>query len=241
MHLKPIVIFCDGACSGNPGPGGWGAIVSLSSNEVYELGGAQSNTTNNQMELRATIESLRSICKFSGPVNLYTDSTYVIQGITKWIWGWKQKNWKTAEGNEVSNRELWEELFEVVSVRGKQNHVSWHYVRGHQGIAGNERVDEIAVAFSKNKNITLYQGSSEDYSFDLQQIPADTDLPVSSGKKSASKPYSYLSLVNGKVERHKTWAECEARVKGVSATKFKKAMSAEDEKAILKSWGKEDL
>lgn len=237
MNPKPILIFCDGACSGNPGPGGWGAIVCLASNEVYELGGGDSKTTNNQMELRATIESLRSISEIKGPVNLYTDSTYVIQGITKWIWGWKQKNWKTAEGNEVSNREFWEELFEIVSIRGKQNLVSWHYVRGHQGIPGNERVDEIAVAFSKNKNITLYRGSSEDYSFDLQQIPADTSLPVSSGKKSGSKPYSYLSLVNGKVERHKTWAECEMRVKGVPATKFKKAMSEEEEKAILKSWG----
>lgn len=240
MTQDSILIFCDGACSGNPGPGGWGSILVFPSGEVRELGGHESNTTNNQMELSATIEALKSISAKTGKVKIYTDSTYVIQGITQWIWAWKQKDWKTAEGKEVSNRNLWEKLFDCVSKRGKDNGISWHYVRGHQGIPGNERVDEIAVAFSLKKTIELFSGNLKDYSHDIFQLPEDTSLPSSSSKSSQgkkAKAYSYLSLVNGKVERHKTWAECEARVKGVPSTKFKKATSEEDEKSILRSWG----
>ncbi|MBF0492620.1 MAG: ribonuclease HI [Deltaproteobacteria bacterium] len=233
-----ILIFCDGACSGNPGPGGWGAIVCLPSEEVFELGGAASNTTNNQMELSASIAALKSIQDLDGPVKLCTDSTYVIQGITKWIYGWLQKDWKTAEGNEVSNRSLWKQLFQVASKRKGENKISWHYVRGHIGIAGNERADEIAVAFSQNKNISLYRGALKDYPLSILDLPEDTSLPNSSSyKKSKSKALCYLSLVGGKVERHNTWPECEARVKGVSSAKFKKAMSEEEEKEILKNWG----
>jgi len=237
-HQESILIFCDGACSGNPGPGGWGAIVCLASGEVSELGGAQAHTTNNQMELSAAIEALQSIALHSGSVKLYTDSTYVIQGITKWIWAWKQRAWKTLEGNEVSNREYWEKLSALISQRGKENTVEWHYVRGHVGTPGNERVDAIAVAFCQHKKIELYRGTLKNYPFNLLQIPEDTSLPASSfQKKSKTKAYSYLSLVGNQVLRHSTWAECEARVKGVSSAKFKKAMSEEEEKLILQNWG----
>lgn len=236
--IQNILIFSDGACSGNPGPGGWGAILCLPSGEVRELGGSQARTTNNQMEMAAAIEALRTVAALPGKIEFYTDSTYVIQGITKWIWGWKQRGWKTAEGNEVSNRGLWESLFELVSARGKQNGITWHYVRGHVGTAGNERADEIAVAFAQSKAIPLYSGRFADYPHDLLKLPADTSLPSSSSSgKSKGKAHSYLSLVHGKAQRHASWAECEARVKGVPAAKFKKAMSEAEEKAILSSWG----
>ncbi len=240
-NKNSILIFCDGACSGNPGPGGWGSIVCLSSQasqELWELGGYQAKTTNNQMELTAAIEALRSIASIDGAVKLCTDSTYVIQGITQWVWGWLRKNWKTAEGNEVSNRPLWEKLFELSSQRKNENQISWHYVRGHIGIAGNERADEIAVSFSQQKPVSLFRGNLKDYPLDILNIPEDTNLPTSSShKKTKTKALAYLSLIAGKLERHNTWPECEARVKGVSSAKFKKVMSEEEEKQILKSWG----
>src|SRR5436309_2239971 len=121
--LESILIFCDGACSGNPGPGGWGAIVALPSGTVLELGGFQSATTNNQMELKATIEALSSIAGVSGSVVVYTDSSYVIQGITKWIWNWKRHGWVTSTGGAVANQDLWEALLSLTSRRGKQDAV----------------------------------------------------------------------------------------------------------------------
>jgi ribonuclease HI len=143
------------------------------------------------------------------------------------------------EGKDVLNRELWEHLWDLV--QGREDAVEWHYVRGHQGIPGNERVDEIANAYALEDDPGLYEGPLSDYPVHIFDIPADTSLPVAgssskSGGKNA-KPYSYLSVVDGIAERHATWAECEQRVKGRSGARFKKSLSAEDEAAILKEWG----
>ena len=108
LNENSIIIFCDGACSGNPGPGGWGAIVALPTGEVRELGGASPLTTNNKMELTAAIEALRFVEALPLPATLCTDSTYVIKGVTQWITRWKIRGWKTATGEPVANRELWE-------------------------------------------------------------------------------------------------------------------------------------
>jgi ribonuclease HI len=237
MAFDRIIIFTDGACSGNPGPGGWGAVLAFTDGKIYEMGGADRETTNNRMELMATIRSLEYIEQYTDstdPISLYTDSVYVIRGITEWIWGWRKRGWKNAEGNDVANRELWERLAKAVA--GKK--IEWGYVRGHVGIPGNERVDEIAVAYTKGERPKLYSGKLLSYDVAIHDIPDDTSLPKP--RKDATKKtkaFSYLSLVNGVVSRHTTWPECERAVKGRSGAKFKKALSADDEKKILASWG----
>jgi len=237
-HFKDtIVIFCDGACSGNPGPGGWAAIVATQDGNVRELGGKEAATTNNRMELMASIEALSLIRSHGGKVILCTDSVYVIRGITQWIFGWRKKGWRTADGKDVANQDLWEELASLVAKRGKIDSIDWKYVRGHVGIAGNERCDEIAVSFSKGQDIRLYRGPLLQYGIPIYDIPEDTEIPEMK-ERTASKPkaHSYLSVLNGVPMRHQTWAECERRVKGQSGAKFKKAMSSEEEEAILRDW-----
>ncbi len=237
--FSSILIFTDGACTGNPGPGGWAAINVYPDGLVQELGGHNPETTNNRMELAGTIRGLAAIeAPPASGVVLYTDSTYVIRGITQWIWGWRSRGWKNAEGKEVSNRDLWEELSRQVG-RLKPAVIDWKYVRGHTGVPGNERCDEIAVAFANGKKIKLYSGSLLQYGVAIHDLPEDGELPPLKSYDKKEKPvaHSYLSVIGGIVYRHKTWPECERRVKGQSAAKFKKAMSALDEKAILKSWG----
>jgi ribonuclease HI len=232
-----ILIFTDGACSGNPGPGGWAAVVAFPGGEIKELGGGKDQTTNNEMELLAVLKALQEIRSRPEAVTVYSDSTYVIRGITQWIWGWRKKGWKNAEGEDVSHRALWEELARVVSARKAEAQIQWKYSRGHRGTPGNERCDEIAVAFSQKKWISLYRGSLLQYPIAIYDLPADEPLPEMKPKQEKKPAYCYLSLLGGVVERHADWASCERRVKGQSGAKFKKAMSPEDEKEILKSWG----
>ncbi len=131
-------MYTDGACSGNPGPGGWGAIL-ISGAHRKELNGGQRTTTNNQMELMAAIEGLNAL-KRPSIVDLHTDSTYVRDGITKWIHGWKRNGWKTAAKKSVKNAELWQALDEAT----KRHEIRWHWVKGHAGHPENERADELA-------------------------------------------------------------------------------------------------
>lgn len=133
-----IVIHTDGACSGNPGPGGWGAILHWKGHEK-ELSGAESETTNNRMELMAAIAALEAL-KRRSTVRLVTDSTYVRDGVTKWIHGWKRNGWKTAAKKPVKNEDLWKRLDAIAS-----NHdVTWEWVKGHAGHPENERADQLA-------------------------------------------------------------------------------------------------
>lgn len=136
--LSFVELFTDGACSGNPGPGGWGALLRCKGVEK-ELSGAEPDTTNNRMELMAAIEGLKSL-KRACAVDLYTDSKYVLQGLTEWLPGWKARGWKTAGKKPVKNQDLWMALDEQVA----RHHVTWHWVKGHAGHAENERVDELA-------------------------------------------------------------------------------------------------
>lgn len=233
------IVFTDGGAKGNPGPGGWGAIVVSPDGSVTELGGGSPHTTNNKMELSGAIAALEAVTDVPGPVAIYTDSTYVIQGITQWVWGWRKRNWKTAQGGDVLNRDLWERLFTLASARGSRN-LEWCWLRGHDGTPGNERVDEIATAFALQQPVTLYHGPLAGYPLDILQVPDDTAVPErspSSGSRSKTAAHSYLSVVNGVPMRHATWAECERRVKGVSGARYKKATSADDEAAILREWG----
>ena len=239
MNLgQTIVVYCDGACSGNPGPGGWGSIVATPDGHVRELGGGNRKTTNNQMELQAATEALRYLGSTPGEVVLYTDSVYVINGITKWIWGWMRRDWKTAEGKDVLNKEYWQALSSAVGHRKKAGPIQWKYVRGHTGNPGNERCDQIAVAFSKGLGTRLYDGSLLQYDVAVYDFPPDQPIPDRTGQKTEKvAAFSYVSLLGGTPMRHSTWAECERRVKGQPGAKFKKATSSSDEAAILKSWG----
>lgn len=139
-QLKKIDIYTDGACSGNPGPGGWGAILRYGSSEK-ELSGAEADTTNNRMEMMAAIAALESL-KHPCEVDLTTDSNYVKKGITEWLKGWKARGWKTADKKPVKNVDLWERL----EAAAEPHTMHWHWVKGHAGHAMNERADELARA-----------------------------------------------------------------------------------------------
>ena len=138
MAENTIVIHTDGACSGNPGPGGWGAILHWKGHEK-ELSGAEAETTNNRMELMAAIAALEAL-KRRSKVRLVTDSTYVRDGVTKWIHGWKRNGWKTAAKKPVKNDDLWKRLDAIAS----KHDVSWEWVKGHAGHPENERADQLA-------------------------------------------------------------------------------------------------
>ncbi|MEO0537580.1 MAG: ribonuclease HI [Cyanobacteria bacterium P01_A01_bin.123] len=154
-------IYTDGACSGNPGPGGWGTVFYFDDGTVHELGGYESQTTNNRMELQAAIAGLELFAQIhpESPTTLYTDSEYVKNGITKWIKGWKRKQWKTSTGKAVLNRDLWQQLddlnCQIQAQLGKP--LIWQYVRGHAGVVGNERCDQIARSFTANRSAKLKQ------------------------------------------------------------------------------------
>ena len=233
-----ILVYTDGACSGNPGKGGYGSIVSFPNGQIQELGGGRSSTTNNRMELMGVIKALEYIGEEEGDIWILTDSTYVIRGITQWIWGWKKKGWKTASGSEVTNKDLWQVLDRFVFQRKEFGKIEWKYVRGHAGVPGNERCDEIAVGFTKKKSVHLFSGQLLQYSVAIHDMPEDMSVPPmkSMGEKKKAA-HSYLSLVNGQLERHQTWKECEAKVKGRPGAKFKKSTSAADELTIVQGWG----
>ncbi len=236
--MARIVVFTDGAAKGNPGPGGWGAVIATPDGHVTELGGGSRHTTNNQMELTAVIEALRHLRATPGAIAVHTDSAYVIRGITEWIHGWRRRGWMTEDGQPVLNRPLWERLATQVAER-ERGEITWHYVRGHAAVPGNERADAIAVTCAAGRRPDLYDGPLLGYPVAIHDIPDDTALPARGADARPAKqpPYSYLSLVDGKPMRHPTWADCERRVKGVSGARFKKAMSAADEAAILAAWG----
>ena len=138
--MSVVEIYTDGACRGNPGPGGWGAVLSAGEH-VKELSGAEPLTTNNRMELTAVIRALEAL-KRPSQLRIFTDSEYVRRGITEWVRSWKARGWKTADRKPVKNQDLWERLDALAA--GHQ--IEWRWVRGHSGIPGNERVDQLANA-----------------------------------------------------------------------------------------------
>ena len=139
-ELQSVEIFTDGACRGNPGPGGWAALLRMGQKE-RELSGGEPLTTNNRMELQAAIEALNAL-KRPCRVDLHTDSNYVRDGITKWIYGWQRNGWRTADKKPVKNAELWQALLDAAA----PHHVKWHWVKGHSGHLENDRVDALACA-----------------------------------------------------------------------------------------------
>jgi ribonuclease HI len=251
-----ITIFTDGSSRGNPGPGGWGAVLVIGSenillaSQVIELGGYESDTTNNRMEIMAAIEGLRKASELFGnlpkgsedpksavAVTVFTDSAYVINGITKWVKDWQAKGWMTLQKKPVVNRDLWEKLLAAAAAKEISGKISWKQVGGHVGTVGNERCDEIATMFADKNDPQLFSGPFSDYKIkNILDISVDHDAAAKKSaakERSNAKAYSYVSSVGGIVQTHATWAECGARVKGKNGTRFKKAISPSDEKAII--------
>jgi len=236
-----IFIYCDGACSGNPGPGGWAAVIILPEGRVRELGGGERPTTNNRMEMSAAIAALNAVADRPEKVKLYTDSGLLINGMKGWLYGWKRNGWLTAAGQPVVNRDLWECLDALAQAR--KGRLSWGHVKGHAGHEINERCDAIAVAFSKGPRPALHDGPAVGCGYSLLEPgPEHLHQPKPRGAAGPSKGKSkkggyYLSVVNGSVSRDATWDQCKARVHGMAGARFKKVSSPEEEQAALKLWG----
>ena len=223
--------YSDGGCLGNPGPGGWGVHIEYPDGRVVELGGAELQTTNNRMELRAAIEAARSVADWPR-ATIVADSQYVLRGIRSWVKGWKRNGWKTSTGAPVLNRDLWEELDAVATDR-----ISWEWAKGHSGVPGNERCDAIASWFAAS--VKPLAASRR-----MPRTLAPTSTPDRAPHVRSSRPaavggqgFSYISLVDGIPARHATWGECESRVKGVKAARFKKVRSASEANDVFASWG----
>lgn len=240
-----IIVFTDGSSRGNPGPGGYGVVTIYKDSTgvvlIDELGGREDVTTNNRMELKAVIEGIKNFEGYYAKLedytyHIYLDSSYVLNGLTKWVKGWKRNGWVTGTKEEVKNQDLWKELDALQT----QYNIKLVHIKGHAGITGNERCDEIATDFADNKKVDLYTGTATNYSIsllDILNIRATAEA-LSKKKKSSSsaKAYSYVSLVEGKIYTDSDWKTCEARVKGKSGVRFKKSLSAEDEKTIVKDF-----
>lgn len=229
--MQTIKIFTDGAAKGNPGPGGYGAVLLLG-DTVLEIGSGKELTTNNEMELRAVVEALKNVSQTEQTVELYTDSKYVVEGATGWTFGWMKNGWKTKTGGDVLHKELWQELIELL----KKVKVDWHKVPGHVGIIGNERADTIASDFGASKTVDLYSGPRAGYEYEIENVEYDKEAAAKRSqarKRQAQKAYSYISKVDGVIQTHQTWQECEARVKGKKGVKFKKSISAAEETQII--------
>ena len=166
--MRVVAAACDGACSGNPGPGGWGALLRFEDGSVHEMGGAERATTNNRMELTAALALLEALAHLPRhpSLTIRTDSRYLIDGLSKWLPGWKRKGWRTASGGAVLNRDLWEQLD-----RARLRDVPLTYVKGHSGDPDNDRCDAIAVAFSKGRLPELAAGEV------LGRVALEGDVP----------------------------------------------------------------
>lgn len=261
-----IIIYTDGSSLGNPGRGGWGAVImfpehndksKVESNKlkVIELGGAEKDTTNNRMEMTAAYEALHFVeskLKTNNYklITVFTDSAYLLNGITKWVYGWEKKDWKTSTGDEVLNQDLWKKLVSIV--RKIEFKIKWIKVKGHSGVHLNERADVICTSFSSgepvklHKNITLaefekYLPLPEGKGSKKLASPTKVGVRHGSDKKSSKPGYSYVSMVDGKIKIDKTWVECEKRVKGKSGAKYKKSINKEDENNIIALWSLDSL
>lgn len=193
-------IYTDGACSGNPGPGGWGTRIEFADGQVHELGGRHIATTNNRMEMQAAIEALDFLKEANvaeASITLHTDSQYLIKGITQWIKGWKRKGWKNSAGKPVLNKDLWKELDQLTQgLAADKLSIDWRYVKGHAGNPGNERCDEIARAYSHNSSIALRQYRASTKSAKSKSAPpelANADLDQSSSNIKSKKDVQVLS------------------------------------------------
>lgn len=227
-----IIIFTDGSALGNPGKAGWGAIIISNKKNILEMGGFEKKSTNNRMEMTAVIESIKRVNEEfpNSKIEIYIDSSYVINGITKWIHGWVLKGWIGVNKQPILNKDLWEELNKI-----NGSNIKWNLLPGHSGIFGNEKADEIATTFASENKPVLYKGTIDKYNKKI--LDFSTNGMVKNNKKNVIA-YSYLSMVNGVIEKHKTWKECESRVKGKKDVRFRKSIDKENENKIIDEWTK---
>jgi ribonuclease HI len=230
-------IYTDGASRGNPGPGGWAAII-IEANHVAEIAGRMDGATNNQMELTAVIEGLSFAKKqkIPGNIQLHADSMYVLNGLSSWLDGWVKKGWMTMAKKPVENRGLWEQLLELRDYFRKN--LELVKVVGHSGHEYNDRCDELAVAVALNKSPELFSGTLTQYKAYLAANPPKSMKKPE--KKSSKEAYSYVSLVDGNVHVDKTWAACEKRVKGKPA-KYQKVFSKDEETDLIQTYTLQSL
>ena len=239
--MQGPVVYTDGACLGNPGPGGWGVRILYADGKVRELGGRDAATTNNRMELQAAIAALQ-VMRTSPQVAIFTDSRYVIDGLTKWLRAWRRRGWITTTNTPVKNRDLWMTL-ERLSHPG----VRWQHVYGHSGDPNNERVDQIARACAAGTCPPLFCGQAGAPA-DPVVVPAATAFftPLVSetiarahGPALAPGPVRYASIVHGTVALDTDWAACAARVRGVSGARYRKVRTPEELAAFCAAHGVE--
>ncbi len=238
---KELIIYTDGASRGNPGPGGWGAVI-LVDGYAMEIAGSAKKATNNQMELQAVLEVLSDSATraHNGPIVVFSDSAYVVNGLNSWIWGWEKKDWITSTKTPVENKEIWVKLLALLKELGSKLTVA--KVKGHGGELYNERCDELAVSAALGKKENHFKGSQKDYDKFLKDIGTTKKSKSSKTKTTNRKAlpsgpaYSYVSMVGGKIYADKTWAECEARVKGKKGAKYKKVFSKAEETALVQDY-----
>lgn len=228
--MNKTIIFSDGSSRGNPGEGGFGAIL-FENGFVKEVGGREDKTTNNRMEIMAVIKVLK-ISKEKN-ISIFTDSSYLVNAMTSWIFAWQKNGFKKKSESGISedvlNQDLFKELIDLV----KDKKITWNKIPGHSGIEANERCDEIATSFADKKEIKLFSGKKEDYKISL-------DINLNNLQKSKStknqKAYSYVSFINGEIFIDKTWEECKKRVSNVKGVRYKKSVSEKDEKKIIEEF-----
>jgi ribonuclease HI len=242
---KELIIYTDGASRGNPGPGGWGAVILVgppAGGIAMEIAGSAKKATNNQMELQAVLEVLSDSATraHNGPIAVFSDSAYVVNGLNSWIWGWEKKGWITSTKTPVENKEIWVKLLALLKELGSKLTVA--KIKGHGGELYNERCDELAVSAALGKKEKHFKGSQKDYDKFLKDIGTTKKSKSSKTKTTNRKAlpsgpaYSYVSMVGGKVYTDKTWAECEARVKGKKGAKYKKVFSKAEETALVQDY-----
>jgi ribonuclease HI len=223
--MSEAFVFTDGASRGNPGESGWGAVVALP-DTVQELGARIELGTNNQAELSAVVEAISWIDdqdQAIDRVHIYSDSKYTISGAESWIFGWQKRGWKTKTGDPVKNQELWQEFSQVREEVDFD--ITFHKVKGHASIPGNERADDIATAFADDTPPELYSGERQTYAVSLDPKPAYLE-----------KSPLYFSLIGDVAHQHDTWDECKRRVTGHSA-KYRKVRTVSERDELLNDWG----
>jgi ribonuclease HI len=251
MKKNEIIIYSDGSSLGNPGPGGWGSVLIFPDGKVIEQGGREKESTNNRMEMTAAIKAFEEISKRkpeAKTIRVHTDSTYLLNGITMWVYAWQKNNWLTKTKEAVLNKDLWKELFRLDFSLKTKYEVSWEKVSGHSGVYLNERCDTIATSFADNNTTILFTGNLKDYEKLFGKIPVNHTLETKvkekkklKSKNSGKTAYAYVSAVAGKIHSDKTWAECEKRVKGKSGAKYKKVFSKEEEQELIALWSLKSL
>jgi ribonuclease HI len=242
-----LTIYTDGASRGNPGPGGWAAVILTGEKDgdaAMEIAGNAKKATNNQMEL-AAVEAVLSdsgALSWDGDVVVLSDSMYVINGMTKWAKGWERNGWITSTKTPVENKGQWQNLLKLMKEYGTR--LSIEKVKGHAGDLYNERCDELAVDAALEKKPVLFSGKIKEYRNFLNENgyseigtnKLSTAAKKTSSAKKGEAAYSYVSMVGGVVHADKIWADCERRVKGKKGAKYKKVFSKAEETALIQDY-----